>query len=147
MGSISSYSYSLDQYAINSQEIEKKRQRLLNKKYLFAQSFNPNLLDKSKDVFASIDYKGKLLFWQFHNQKENYAMPEKFQNIGNFKFNLRDRSGIVTAVGFENILIVGFKTRQVAVYYLGVDTPTFEFVATDYPIKEIQIKQVRTRHL
>jgi hypothetical protein len=137
------YSDSLDHYAINSQQIENTKQKLLKKKFMFMNYLNPKTLNKDQDILVTLDSKGKILFWQFHLKQSEYGTTEEFVNVGHFKMNLQDRRGIVTAVGFQNILIVGFKTRHVAIYYLGVDAPTFEFIATDAPIKEIQIKEVR----
>lgn len=132
------FSDSLDHLAINMQQIRKKKQLLLKRKFTFLEFLDKTRFDPDCDLIVTLDQKGKALFWQVDPHK-------KMRNVGYYELTLRDRRGIGTATGFQNVLMVGFRTGQVAVYYLGLDAPCYEFLAMDAPVRDLQIKEVRRR--
>lgn len=131
---------SLDHLAINMQQIRQKKQLLLKRKFTFLNLLDKGLFNPDRDLIVTLDQKGKALFWQLDEGPRKQP-----RYVGHFELTLRDRRGIATATGFENVLMVGFRSGQVAVYYLGLESPCYEFLAMDAPVRGLQIKEVSRR--
>ena len=111
-------------------------------------------------MIVSLDRKGKALFWQIEsnendNQKINsrqkvghsgteYGLKtgSKLVNIGEWQVCIRDRGDIVASTAFENVVMVGFESGLVALFYLGMRDPFVEFNSGSYTVKRLLFSQV-----
>lgn len=100
-----------------------------------------NLVDSSREIIVTLDDKGKMIFWQFESHLN--CPKQEIKSIGNLWVNLRSKGNITAVVQYNNILMMGFKSGHVGIFYLGMKNALFDFKVTNNNINNLQFESVR----
>lgn len=125
----------------NYQRTNSKNESIQQKKLSFLEIIKNNLVDSSKEVIVSLDDKGKIIFWQFGTNSG--SSRQEIKSVGNLWVNLRSKGNITAVVQYNNILMMGFKSGHVGIFYLGMKNALFDFKVTNNNINNLQFESVR----
>ena len=145
---------------LDTEEKNALRASLAKKQFAFIDLLDKQVFNEDSPMIVSLDRKGKALFWQIEshqNDKHQINSRRKVQhsdtdsglkqgqnlvNIGEWQVCIRDRGDIVASAAFENVVMVGFETGHVALFYLGMRQPFVEFNSGSYTVKKLLFSQV-----